>query len=215
MNHAAPAITLVVDDMPASLDWLARAAHAAFPDTAVRCATTLAEARAHLRSAAPDLALVDLDLPDGSGVSLIEQLVQGPRRTWVIVATVFADDRHLFPALRAGASGYLLKDDTIEAMALRLQAATRGEAALSAPITQRLVGWFHEPAAGSTPALSPREYDLLQLLVKGLTIAQAAAALRISPTTAASYSKTLYRKLDVTSRAEATLEATRRGLIKL
>jgi DNA-binding NarL/FixJ family response regulator len=216
VSLAAPEATLVVDDMAASLDWMARAALQAFPDTRVLCATTLAEARSMLREAPqPGVALVDLDLPDGSGVSLIEQLARSPRRTLIIVTTVFADDQHLFPALRAGAAGYLLKDDDIDSLAQRLLAALRGEAALSAPIAQRLVGWFHEPERVPPVPLSPRERELLRLLTKGLTIAQAAAVLQISASTAASYAKSLYRKLDVTNRAEATLEATRRGLIKL
>lgn len=215
MTRAAPATTLVVDDMPESLDWLARAALQAFPGTVLLRATTLAEARALLRDSHPALALVDLDLPDGSGVSLIEQLVRLPKRALVIVATVFADDQHLFPALRAGAAGYVLKDEPIDHLVQRLLAAHEGQAALSAPIAQRLVDWFHDPDAGAGAALSPREQELLQLLAKGLTIAQSAALLHIGTATAASYAKTLYRKLDVTSRAEATLEATRRGLIKL
>ena len=215
MNRDAPICTLVLDDMAASLEWMACAALQAFPDTRLLRAKTLAEARLLIRSQTPELALVDLDLPDGSGVALIEQLAQPPKRALVIVTTVFADDQHLFPALRAGAAGYLLKDDSITSLAQRLQAVHRGEAALSAPIAQRLVGWFHEPDASTGVALSPRERELLLLLAKGLTIAQAAAALEVTAATAASYAKTLYRKLDVTSRAEATLEAARRGLIKL
>ena len=215
MSVATPDATLVVDDMAASLEWLARAALQAFPGTRVLRAATLAEARALLRETSPGVALVDLDLPDGSGVSLIEQLSRLPRRVLIIVTTVFADDQHLFPALRAGAAGYLRKDDSIDALAQRLLAAQHGEAVLSAPIAQRLVGWFHEPAAGLPASLSRREEELLRLLAKGLTIGQAAAALKVTPATAASYAKSLYRKLDVTNRAEATLEATRRGLIRL
>lgn len=214
MSAAAPATTLVIDDMPASLDWLVRASIVAFPDTRVLRATTLAEARALLREGRPDLALVDLDLPDGSGVTLIAELAQLPQTTRVIVTTVFADDQHLFPALRAGASGYLLKDEAIETLARRLEAAMLGEATLSPPIARRLVGWFRAPERTAKESLSPREQELLQLLAKGLTIAQAAAALQINASTAASYAKTLYRKLDVNSRAEATLEAMRRGLVK-
>lgn len=89
-----------------------------------------------------------------------------------------------------------------------------GEATLSPPIARRLVGWFRAPERTAKESLSPREQELLQLLAKGLTIAQAAAALQINTSTAASYAKTLYRKLDVNSRAEATLEAMRRGLVK-
>ena len=215
MTHAPPQVTLVVDDLPASLEWLARAAAQAFPETRVLRATTLAEARAQARLAPPGLALIDLDLPDGSGVALVEQLARSSPRPMLVVATVFADDQHVFPALRAGASGYVLKDDSIETLARLLTGLARGEAALSSPIANRLVGWFHDPPGTGTVALSPREQDLLQLLAKGLTIGQAAAALGIAASTAASYAKTLYRKLDVTNRAEATLEATRRGLIRL
>ncbi len=151
---------------------------------------------------------------DGSGIALIEQLARAVPRPLAVVATVFADDQHLFPALRAGAVGYVLKDGPVENLAVMLAGIGRGEMPLSARIAGRLVGWFHAPAAEANALLSPREQDLLPLLAKGLTIAQAAQALGIMPSTAASYAKTLYRKLDVTSRAEAALEAARRGLIK-
>jgi DNA-binding NarL/FixJ family response regulator len=211
----APDVTLIVDDMPQSLEWLAQAALSAYPRTTLLQAATLAEARALIAGRPPPgLALVDLDLPDGSGVTLIEQLARMKPRPVIVVATVFADDRHVFPALRAGAVGYVLKDASIEHLAALLAHLPHGGAALSGPIANRIVDWFHDPDAASGPALSPREQDLLQLLAKGLTIAQSAAALGITPGTAASYAKVLYRKLDVTSRAEATLEAARRGLIK-
>jgi DNA-binding NarL/FixJ family response regulator len=206
---------LIAEDVPASAAWLAQAVAAAFPRAEVTAAETVAAAKAALASAPPALALVDLDLPDGSGTEVIEALVHLPRRPVVIVATVFADDQHVFPPLRAGALGYVLKDATIGELAESLGAAMRGDAVLAARVAKRLVGWFHDPAAGDGPALSPRERELLQLLAKGLTIAEAAAALGIAAGTAASYTKTLYRKLDATTRAEATPEATRRGLIRL
>lgn len=218
--HAAglsePALTLVVDDMPASLQWLAAAASEAFPGTEVLRAATLAQARALVAARTPQLALVDLDLPDGRGTALIEELARRTPRPVIVVATVFADDRHLFPALRAGAAGYVLKDDSIDTLAALLRGLARGEPPLSGPIARRLVGWFNAEAADAADAgakLSGREEQMLQLLGKGLTIAEAGAALGITAATAASYAKTLYRKLDVTSRAEATIEATRRGLL--
>ncbi len=214
MRDATPALTLVVDDLPASLAWLARAAEEAFPQTQLLRAASLAEARALVADRTPALALVDLDLPDGSGVSLIDELARRTPRPVLVVATVFADDRHLFPALRAGAAGYVLKDDPIDSLAALLSGIARGEMPLSGRIASRLVGWFHTQAPDSGARLSPREEELLQLLAKGLTIAAAGAVLGIRPATAASYAKTLYRKLDVTSRAEAALEAARRGLIK-
>lgn len=207
-------LTLVVDDLPESLEWLALAAAGAFPHTPVLRAASLAQARALVAERPPTLALIDLDLPDGSGVTLIEELARRSPRPTIVVATVFADDRHLFPALRAGAAGYVLKDDSIDTLAAMLAGIARGEMPLSGRIAKRLVGWFNAQAPDAGPALSPREAELLQLLAKGLTIAESASALGITPSTAASYAKTLYRKLDVTSRAEAAVEATRRGLIK-
>jgi len=214
MEESTPT-ALVVDDLPQCVDWLASAVAVALPRARVHRAASVAEARAAIKRAPPSLALVDLDLPDGSGTLIIEQLARLPQRPLIIVATVFADDQHVFPALRAGAAGYVLKDASIEQLAASISAALRGEAALSARVARRLVGWFHAPDEDAAATLSPREQELLQMLAKGLTIAQAAAMLGISFGTAASYTKTLYRKLDVTTRAEATLEATRRGLVRL
>lgn len=188
---------------------------AALPGARITRAASVAEARAAIKLAPPTLALVDLDLPDGSGTQIIEQLAHLPRRPLIIVATVFADDQHIFPALRAGAAGYVLKDATIDQLAQSIGAALRGDTALSASVARRLVGWFHASDEVASALLSPREQELLQMLAKGLTIAEAAKALGISFGTAASYTKRLYRKLDVTTQAEATLEATRRGLVRL
>jgi DNA-binding NarL/FixJ family response regulator len=214
----APRRALVVDDDAQAREWLGAALAKAFAQVHIVTAASLREARAAVHAALPDLALVDLDLPDGSGVALIEALSQpnaaGARRSVSIVTTVFADDQHLFPALRAGAAGYLLKDESIDRLAEILVSFMSGQPALSAPIAKRLLGYFHEPAPAATP-LSQREQEVLVLLAKGLTIAEVARTLTLTPNTAASYTKALYRKLEVTNRAEATLEATRRGLIKL
>lgn len=90
----------------------------------------------------------------------------------------------------------------------------QGKPALSAPIARRLLGCFHEPEGLGAP-VSPREQEVLSQLAKGLTIAEVAQALGcLAPQTAASDTKALHRKLEVTNRAEATIEATRCGLIK-
>lgn len=208
-----PPSTLLVEDDAVTRGWLRQAVLAAYPWTRLAEAATLTSARESVRRGLPALALIDLHLPDGSGVTLIEELARQPAPPLLVVATVFADDRHLFPALRAGANGYVLKDSTIEQIAALLRGLSEGGAALSTSIAQRLVGWFHAPARPAAVALSQREEDLLVQLARGLTIGEAARALGVTPATAASYAKTLYRKLDVTSRAEATLEAARRGLL--
>ncbi|NCT66465.1 MAG: response regulator transcription factor [Rhodanobacteraceae bacterium] len=202
---------LVLDDLPSSLDWLARAVALAFDGIAVERAATLAEARARC-AAAPPLALIDLGLPDGSGVDLIRELA--PRGTCCIVTTMFDDDAHLFPALHAGAQGYVLKDQTPEWLAAMLAGIVEGRPPLSPSIARRLLQHFHAPAAAPAEvALTARETEVLRLIAKGLSVAEAADLLGLSRHTVAGYLKDIYRKLSVGTRAEATLEAMRRGLV--
>ena len=202
---------LVVDDLAASRDWLARATTLAFPEIAIDFAADLAGAFACVEPP-PSLALVDLGLPDGPGTRLIEYLAA--RGTVCVVATVFDDDAHLFPALRAGAQGYVLKDSPPEALAELLRGIVAGQPPLSPSIARRLLQHFRPPTPqAGAPHLTPREVDVLRLVAKGYTLAQVAESLEISRHTASGYLKDVYRKLSVTSRAEATLEAARLGLV--
>ncbi|HSX62849.1 MAG TPA: response regulator transcription factor [Tahibacter sp.] len=205
---------LVVDDLAGSRDWLSRALALAFPGVHVQQAATLADALMHV-SPPPPLALIDLGLPDGSGVRLIEALRAQPGHTLCIVATVFDDDAHLFPALRAGADGYVLKDQSPEALADMLRGIAAGQPPLSPSIARRLLRHFQPiPAPADTEeALTARETDVLRLVAKGLTLAEVANVLELSRHTVAGYLKAIYRKLSVSTRAEAALEATRRGLV--
>lgn len=210
-----PHSALVVDDLAGSRDWLQRALQLAFPGIVVQQAGSLAEALQHI-AAPPPLALIDLGLPDGSGVQLIEALRARAAPTLCVVATVFDDDAHLFPALRAGAEGYVLKDQSHEALAEMLRGIAAGQPPLSPSIARRLLRHFQPlPAAPAeeTEALTGRETDVLRLIAKGLTVGEAAGLLDLSRHTVAGYLKTIYRKLSVNSRAEAALEATRRGLV--
>ncbi|MBN8738616.1 MAG: DNA-binding response regulator [Lysobacterales bacterium 69-70] len=206
---------LVVDDLAGSRDWLTRALALAFPGIAVDQAATLAEAFTYI-TPPPPLALIDLGLPDGSGVRLIEALRAQPGPVLCIVATVFDDDAHLFPALRAGADGYVLKDQTPEALADMLRGIAAGQPPLSPSVARRLLRHFQPepaPAIAADETLTARETDVLRLVAKGLTVAEVAGMLDLSRHTVAGYLKAIYRKLSVSSRAEAALEATRRGLV--
>jgi len=209
-----PQRALVVDDLAGSRDWLSRALALAFPGIAVAHASTLAEALAQI-APPPPLALIDLGLPDGSGVRLIEALRAQSAATLCIVATVFDDDAHLFPALRAGAEGYVLKDQSTEELAEMLKGIAAGQPPLSPSIARRLLRHFQPEPAPETSgeALTARETDVLRLVAKGLTVAEVAGVLDLSRHTVAGYLKATYRKLSVNSRAEAALEATRRGLV--
>lgn len=202
---------LVLDDLESSRNWLSRALAQAFPGIKIALAASLAEAQTHVDSA-PPLALIDLGLPDGSGISLIEKL--RPKGTLCIVATVFDDDAHLFPALHAGAQGYVLKDQPTDNLADMLTGIATGQPPLSASIARRLLRHFQPIAAvHDEPTLTARETDVLRLVAKGHTVAEVASLLGLSHHTVAGYLKDVYRKLSVSSRAEATLAATRRGLV--
>ena len=200
---------LIVDDLASSRDWLACATTLAFPGIAIVQAATLAQAMP-LCEPPPPLALIDLGLPDGSGIRLIEHL--HPRGVLCIVATVFDDDAHLFPALHAGAQGYVLKDQTPEALAAMLGGIAAGQPPLSPSIARRLLRHF-QPVAPAANALTARETEVLRLIAKGMSIGESADLLGLSRHTVAGYLKDIYRKLAVGSRAEATLEAMRRGLV--
>jgi DNA-binding NarL/FixJ family response regulator len=204
---------LVIDDLPASRDWLAQALREAFPEITLAFAGSIAEAMP-LLDRAPPLALIDLGLPDGSGVRLIERLHRDSPDTLCVVATVFDDDAHLFPALRAGAQGYVLKDQPPSALAEMLRGIAAGQPPLSPSIARRLLRHFQpSPSTPDDGVLTARETDVLRLAAKGYTTQLIADAFSLSRHTVCGYLKDIYRKLSVSSRAEATLEAARRGLI--
>ncbi|MFP4607494.1 MAG: response regulator [Thiohalospira sp.] len=211
---------LVLEDDPRIREWLTGLATEAFPGIEPREAATLEAGRASLEASAPDLALVDLSLPDGSGADLIAGA--DPTRTLFVVATIHDDDRHLFEALQAGASGYLVKDQPRDRLVEQLQGISQGDPPLSPGIARRLLRFFGEsrqpgppptPPEGDAASLSPREVEVLSLIARGFNRKDIARALAITPNTAAGYIKAVYRKLEVSGRAEATLRAVERGLV--
>ncbi len=215
----APRTAVLVDDLVPARAWLRSALIDAFPEVEVHEAGSIAEAQAMLAALAqpPDLALIDLGLPDGSGLRIIEALQRASPGTLCVVSTVFDDDAHVFPALRAGAQGYVLKDLPTAALTRMLRGILDGQPPLSPSIARRLLRQFQAPAPAAvalpSESLTARETEVLQLIAKGYSVPQTAAALGLSPHTASGYVKDIYRKLSVNSRAEATLEATRRGLV--
>ena len=159
------------------------------------------------------LALVDLGLPDGSGIEVIEFIKKVQPETTCIVTSIFDDDKHVFPALKAGASGYLLKDQPIEHIVQALQGIAAGRPPLSPAIARRMMAFFQKSATTDYPPLTQRENDVLQMIGKGFTQAECARLLGISPNTVTGYVKEIYRKLNISSRAEAALIAKELGLV--
>jgi len=209
-----PKTALIVEDLPDSRVWLTQILQQAFLDIKIELANNMAEARAALETNIPDLALIDLGLPDGNGVDLILALSREHPRCQCVVTTIYADDSHLFPALRAGANGYLLKDQPQPRLVTQLRGIAAGEPPLSPVIARRLLKVFDpEPTESGLEHLSPRERETLVLIAKGYRLNEVAEALGVTRNTAAGYIKNVYRKLEVTSRAEAALAAARLGLV--
>lgn len=204
---------LIVEDLPDTQEWLMRLVVHAFPDVQCLCANSVESALTMLRRIPLDLALVDLGLPDGDGTRVIEALSALAPPPVIVVATIYEDDRHLFPALQAGAQGYLLKDQPMAQLVANLRGILDGTPPLSPAIARRLLGFFKEPAPGGE-TLTAREREALGFLAQGMKVAEMAQAMGITRNTASDYVKSVYRKLNVSSRAQAALHAARMGLIQ-
>ena len=203
---------LIVEDLPDVSDWLATIASQCFPGARVRCADSLANARALLPDWPAQLALLDIGLPDGSGVALIGEILADNPQCSCVMTTIFDDSEHLFAALKAGAEGYLLKDETADVFSQRLLGILAGQPPLSPSIARRMLTFFR-PQQTLETHLTPREKEVLTLIAHGYSVRNAAESLHLSHHTVADYLKDIYRKLQVNSRAEATLKAIDLGLV--
>ncbi len=213
---------LIVEDLPEIRDWLCQVATAAFAQLQLTTVGRVDEALKTLRAQPFDLALIDLGLPDGSGIDVVAALHHHQPQALSVVVTIYDDDDHLFPALQAGAFGYLLKDQPKDTLVNQLVRMTQGEPPLSPAIARRVLSYFAGAssrrqaavqALENQVALTERETDVLMRVSKGFTLPEIAKQLGISRHTVADHVKQIYRKLDVSSRAEAALEAVRRGLV--
>jgi DNA-binding NarL/FixJ family response regulator len=161
-----------------------------------------------------DVALVDLGLPDGSGIEVIAALKQASPRIVCVVFSVFAEDNRVTAALRAGADGYLLKETPLRRISAALQEALDGGAPLSPRAARTIVGTFRQPthptAAGG---LTRRERDVLTLLAKGFSYEEVGKMLGIRLGTVQSHVKRMYGRLEINSKAEAALIAAQLGLV--
>lgn len=215
---------LIVEDLPEVRDWLSEVARSLFAGIEVTAVGRVDDGLACMGTQSFDLALVDLGLPDGSGTDLVRALHTRQPNCLSVVVTIYDDDEHLFPALQAGAFGYLLKEQPREALAAQLLRITDGEPPLSPSIARRVLSFFGQNRSAAivdAPArqepvvkLTQQETVVLQRVAKGFTLAEIAQQLGVTRHTIAEHVKHIYRKLDVSSRAEATLEAARRGLVK-
>jgi DNA-binding NarL/FixJ family response regulator len=209
---------LLLEDLPEIRAWLRKLVLQVFPHAQIAESARIADALALVTAVKFDLALVDLGLPDGSGVDVVTKLRDVQPECQSVVVTIHDDDEHLFPALQAGAFGYILKEQARELITEQLQRISQGEPPLSPSIARRVMAYFANKAKPRVDAnlinvsLTDRESEVLLRVAKGYTLPEIGVQLGLSRHTIADYVKQIYRKLNVSSRAEAALEAQRLGL---
>ncbi|AGL19618.1 response regulator transcription factor [Actinoplanes sp. N902-109] len=201
---------LIVDDHPVVRDGL-RGMFAGDTRFAVLGeAADGAEALAVARTVDPDVVLMDLRMPGMDGVTTIRALRRQGFRARVLVLTTYDTDSDVLPAIKAGATGYLLKDTPREELFRAVCAAHRGESVLSPAVAGRLMGEVRSPAR---EPLSQRELEVLGLIAQGCSNRETATRLFISEATVKTHLLHAYAKLGVRDRAAAVATAFERGLL--
>jgi DNA-binding NarL/FixJ family response regulator len=184
-------------------------------------ATNFTEGIGIIEAGGYDVLLCDLGLPGGSGIDLIEAETATGRDTDILVITLFGEQSKVLDSIRAGARGYLLKDETVHDFVTAILEVRRGGSPISPIIARQLLGQVQPKendltALRDKPPISPmseREYEVLNLLARGFSYQDCAGILSVSVNTIGTHVKNIYRKLAVNSRAEAIFEASTYGLL--
>lgn len=207
----------IIEDDPAMRELLSSAVSASDDMILTGTAENYAAASGMINAGGYDVLLCDLGLPDGNGADLIREEVLTGRDTDILVITIFANQSKVLDAVRAGARGYLLKDERIEDCMEAIRNIRSGGSPISPMIARQLLGEIKpDPAKPAVPMASPlseREYEVLNLLARGFSNGECADILSVSAHTVGTHVKNIYRKLEVNSRAEALFEASSQGLL--
>lgn len=212
-------VTIVEDDASFRTSFVA-AVDAAEDMLLHGVAESVAQAMTLLEGPPADILVVDLGLPDGSGIEVIRAAHGAWPECGIMVSTTFADDRHVIPSIEAGAAGYLLKDSTASRMADDIRTLHSGGSPISPRIARKILLRFmpastppvEQPSPTQSP-LSPREQQALELITKGFSYDEIAELMGVSRNTVMTFVRRIYHKLEVSSKAEAIFEARNHGLL--
>jgi len=183
-----------------------------------------AEGLAMLLGPPADVLLVDLGLPDGSGIEVIRAAARQWPSCSIMVSTNFGDETHVMRSIEAGAAGYLLKDSSPARMGDEIRSLANGGSPISPIIARQVLARFRnapppapkpDPAApdDEAPQLSQREKEVLDYITKGFTVQEIAGLMQLSHFTVKTFVRRIYSKLEVSSKAEAIFEARNHGLL--
>ena len=167
----------------------------------------------------PDIVLMDIRMPETDGIEATKQLTARPNAPRILILTTFDLDEYVYDALRAGASGFLLKDVTAERLFDAVRVIAAGDALLAPSITRRLIGDFAQqhrtPGVDSSrlAELTPRETEVLQLLAEGLSNPEIATRLVVTDETIKTHVSRILRKLGLRDRTQAVITAYETGLV--
>jgi DNA-binding NarL/FixJ family response regulator len=184
-------------------------------------AGTRAEGLLLLQEPAADVLLVDLGLPDGSGIDVIAVAQTLWPRCEIMVTSTFGDEAHVLQSIEAGAAGYLLKDGTAARMLDEIRSLHAGGSPISPLIARQVLKRFRRRTETATPGLpaderttlSAREQQTLEYVTKGFTFDEVARLLGVSRHTVQTFVRRIYAKLEVSTKVEAIYEARKRGLL--
>lgn len=214
----APVNVWLVEDHDSFRDSLVRLCQ---PRVGLRCARAFANAEAMLAAlrgepaeSHPEVLLLDLGLPGRGGLEVMADVIALAPDCRILILTVFEDERKISAAISAGACGYLLKTELKDRIVEGIIEASRGGSPMSPPVAASVVKQLAKLTRPAEPvSLSPREHEMLVLITEGLTAKEMAERLGVSVHTIDTHTRTLFKKLDVRSRAAAVARALRDRLV--
>jgi DNA-binding NarL/FixJ family response regulator len=204
---------ILADDHPVFVSGLRAVFDAEDDITVMSVATTGREAACAATEGEPDVAVLDLNMPEGDGLWVCRQLRAAGLTTRVLILTMYDDDENVLAALRAGAYGYTLKGSAPEEIVAAVRAVARGEALFGSGIAAQMLRHFSRTAATSPfPQLTEREHEVLGLLAEGRDNAAVAHRLGVSSKTVRNHVSNIIAKLHVTDRSGAIIRARDAGM---
>ena len=216
-SSAKAARVVIADDQTLFRSGLARLLDSDDRVAVVGEATDGADAVKKALALKPDVVLMDIKMPNLDGIEATRQIVSENPEIKVLMLTTFEADNHVIQALKAGASGYVLKDSEAQAIVSSILAVVAGERVMASAVANRVL----EMLTGSTTpkefydGLTAREVEILKMLASGMANKQIAFKLKISEKTVRNHVSNMYEKLEIYDRAQAVLYAVRKGLVEI